>query len=105
MGTCNNGFNTKLVHAGIREDAHGSVVTPIYQTSTFASKNAQQGANRFAGTEDGYIYTHIGNPTTDALEENVAQLENGFGATALAPASWGPSAPSISPYSARATTW
>ena len=36
MDTRNKGFNTKLVHAGIREDAHGSVVTPIYQTSTFA---------------------------------------------------------------------
>lgn len=84
MDTRNKGFNTKLVHAGIKEDAHGSVVTPIYQTSTFAFKNAQQGANRFAGTEDGYIYTRIGNPTTAALEENVAQLENGFGATAMA---------------------
>jgi methionine-gamma-lyase len=84
MDTRNKGFNTKLVHAGIREDAHGSVVTPIYQTSTFAFRNAQQGANRFAGTEDGYIYTRIGNPTTAALEENVAQLENGFGATAMA---------------------
>ncbi|MCE1204583.1 MAG: PLP-dependent aspartate aminotransferase family protein [Holophagaceae bacterium] len=84
MDTRNKGFNTKLVHAGIREDAHGSVVTPIYQTSTFAFRNAQQGANRFAGIEDGYIYTRIGNPTTSALEENVAQLENGFGATAMA---------------------
>jgi len=84
MDTRNKGFNTKLVHAGIREDAHGSVVTPIYQTSTFAFRNAQQGADRFAGKEDGYIYTRIGNPTTAALEENVAQLENGFGATAMA---------------------
>jgi methionine-gamma-lyase len=84
MDTRNKGFNTKLVHAGIREDAYGSVVTPIYQTSTFAFRNAQQGANRFAGTEDGYIYTRIVNPTTAALEENVAQLENGFGATAMA---------------------
>ncbi len=84
MDTRACGFNTKLVHAGIPDDAHGSVVTPIYQTSTFAFRDAQQGANRFAGTEDGYIYTRIGNPTTVALEENVAQLENGFGATAMA---------------------
>ena len=84
MDTRNCGFNTKLVHAGIPDDAHGSVVTPIYQTSTFAFRDAQQGANRFAGTEGGYIYTRIGNPTTVALEENVAQLENGFGATAMA---------------------
>ncbi len=84
MDTRTCGFNTKLVHAGIPKDEHGSVVTPIYQTSTFAFRNAQQGADRFAGVEDGYIYTRIGNPTTSALEENVAQLENGFGATAMA---------------------
>ncbi len=84
MHSAFKGFNTRLVHAGIPEDAHGSVVTPIYQTSTFAFRNAQQGANRFAGTEDGYIYTRIGNPTTAALEANVASLENGFGATAMA---------------------
>jgi methionine-gamma-lyase len=84
MDTRNSGFNTKLVHAGIPKDAYGSVVTPIYQTSTFAFRDAQQGADRFAGREGGYIYTRIGNPTTSALEENLAQLENGFGATAMA---------------------
>jgi methionine-gamma-lyase len=84
MDTRLMGFNTKLVHAGIPEDALGSVTTPIYQTSTFAFRNAKQGAERFAGAADGYIYTRIGNPTTVALEQNVAQLENGFGATATA---------------------
>jgi methionine-gamma-lyase len=84
MDTRLMGFNTKLVHAGIPEDALGSVTTPIYQTSTFAFRNAKQGAERFAGAADGYIYTRIGNPTTMALEQNVAQLENGFGATATA---------------------
>jgi methionine-gamma-lyase len=83
MDTRTKGFNTKLVHAGIEEDAHGSVVTPIYQTSTFAFRDAQQGADRFAGKAGGYIYTRIGNPTTTALEVNVAELENGFGATAM----------------------
>jgi methionine-gamma-lyase len=84
MDTRNMGFNTKLVHAGIPEDALGSVVTPIYQTSTFAFRNAQQGADRFAGRSDGYIYSRMGNPTTAALEQNVAELEGGFGATATA---------------------
>ena len=84
MDTRMMGFNTKLVHAGIAEDPLGSVTTPIYQTSTFAFRNAKQGADRFAGAADGYIYTRIGNPTTVALEQNVAQLENGFGATATA---------------------
>ena len=84
MDTRKLGFNTKLVHAGIPDDPLGSVTTPIYQTSTFAFRNAKQGADRFAGTAEGFIYSRIGNPTTCALEENVAQLENGFGATATA---------------------
>ena len=84
MDTRRMGFNTRLVHAGIPDDPLGSVTTPIYQTSTFAFRNARQGAERFAGTAEGYIYSRIGNPTTAALEQNVAQLENGFGATATA---------------------
>ncbi len=82
MDTRKMGFNTKLVHAGIPEDSMGSVTTPIYQTSTFAFRNAQQGADRFAGKASGFIYSRIGNPTVAALEEAVAQLENGFGCTA-----------------------
>jgi len=84
MDTRKLGFSTKLVHAGIPEDPLGSVTTPIYQTSTFAFRNARQGADRFAGNAEGFIYSRIGNPTTTALEQNVAQLENGFGATATA---------------------
>ena len=84
MDTRRMGFNTRLVHAGIPDDPLGSVTTPIYQTSTFAFRNARQGADRFAGTAEGFIYSRIGNPTTSALEQNLAQLENGFGATATA---------------------
>ena len=42
------GFTSKLVHAGAPRDGYGSVVTPIYQTSTFAFESARQGADRFA---------------------------------------------------------
>jgi methionine-gamma-lyase len=76
------GFFTKLVHAGAPDDAYGSAVAPIYQTSTFAFKNAQEGADRFAGTAEGYIYTRLGNPTVHALETCVAELEEGVGAVA-----------------------
>ena len=79
METRDLGFNTKMVHAGHAHDEHGSAVTPIYQTSTFAFDNAQMGADRFAGRADGFIYTRIGNPTIRALEKNVAELENGVG--------------------------
>jgi len=82
MDTKNKGFNTKLVHAGSYEDAFGSAVTPIYQTSTFSFKSAQQGADCFAGKSDGFIYTRIGNPTIKAFEDAMADLEHGFGGIA-----------------------
>ncbi len=78
------GFGSKLIHAGaIKKDPFKSATVPIYQTSTFAFENADHGAACFAGKSDGYIYTRIGNPTIDALEEQVAELENGYGAVAL----------------------
>ncbi len=84
MNTKNKGFNTKLIHSGDFEDAFGAAVTPIYQTSTFAFKNADHGADLFAGKEKGFIYTRIGNPTIEALEHKLADLENGYGAVAFA---------------------
>ncbi len=82
MDTKHAGINTKLIHAGHRADATGAVNVPIYQTSTFAFRNSAHGAALFAGEEDGYIYTRIGNPTIRALEENVAELEDGCGGIA-----------------------
>ena len=74
---------TAVIHAGQHPDPlHGGVSVPIYQSSTFAFKNAEQGAALFQGKEKGYIYTRIGNPTTKALEECVSILENGWGGLA-----------------------
>jgi len=84
METKNLGFNSKLIHAGDYKDEFGSAVIPIYQTSTFSFKNAQHGADLFAGKEKGYIYTRIGNPTIEVLENKLAELENGFGGIAFA---------------------
>jgi methionine-gamma-lyase len=82
MNTRELGLESKLVHAGIEPDVHGSVVPPIYQTSTFQFENAQNGADRFSKKADGYIYTRIGNPTIAALENCVAELDGGAGAVA-----------------------
>lgn len=82
MDTKKSGFHTKLVHAGFHGDPTGTVNVPIYQTSTFAFKDAAHGASLFAGDQDGFIYTRIGNPTIRALEDNVAELENGYGGIA-----------------------
>ncbi len=78
-----SGFNTKLIHAGEIEDKYGSATVPIYQTSTFSFSSAEEGAKCFSGESDGYIYTRIANPTIDALERQLAILENGFGAIAV----------------------
>jgi methionine-gamma-lyase len=83
MDTKKLGFNSKLIHAGAFDDQFGSATVPIYQTSTFKFKNADHGAACFAGESDGYIYTRINNPTIDALEKLVAELENGYRAIAV----------------------
>jgi methionine-gamma-lyase len=76
---------TTVIHAGLdRAEKHGAVSVPIYQSSTFFFNSAEQGAARFAGTEKGYIYTRLGNPTTAALEEAVCALEGGHGALGTA---------------------
>ena len=69
---------TKSVHAGIEDNEHLAVVPPIYQTSTFKFKDADHGARLFRGEEQGYIYTRLGNPTVEALEGAVADLEQGY---------------------------
>ncbi len=84
MDTRKLGFNSRQIHAGHFPDQYHSVSVPIYQTSTFSFTSADHGAACFAGEDDGYIYTRLGNPTTRALEDAVAQLEGGFGGIATA---------------------
>ncbi len=77
MKKSSQGIHTRLVHDGFHGDPSGAVTVPIYQTSTFAFRNAEHGAALFGGADDGYIYTRLGNPTIRALEECVGGLENG----------------------------
>ncbi len=70
-------FRTLAVHAGVDKDtAYNSVITPIYQTSTFRFEDI--------GKTKGYDYTRTLNPTRKALEENIAALEGGAGAKVVA---------------------
>ncbi|MFH0734698.1 MAG: PLP-dependent aspartate aminotransferase family protein [bacterium] len=71
-------FDTKCVHAGVGEYEFRPVVPPIYQTSTFKFDNADQGAAIFKGEEEGYIYTRMKNPTVEAMENAIADLEDGY---------------------------
>src|ERR1035437_7815373 len=78
MNKINQSFDTKCVHSGIGDNEFGAVVPPIYQTSTFKFDSVQQGAKLFAGEEKGYIYTRMANPTVEALENCIADLEGGY---------------------------
>lgn len=63
-------FGTKAIHAGVKPDsATGAIMTPVYQTSTFVHESP--------GKHKGYEYSRIQNPTREALENNLAALENG----------------------------
>ena len=59
----NCGFATLQIHEKKKKNAAGALCAPIYQTSTFEFDSVEQGGNRFAGKEAGYIYTRIGNPS------------------------------------------
>jgi methionine-gamma-lyase len=77
--------STKAIHAGgLEHSIYGEISVPIFQSSTFVFPSAADGAARFAGEQAGYIYSRLGNPTVNALEDNVAALENGFGGIAAA---------------------
>ena len=80
----NFGFATRQIHAGSIPDSNGALCTPIYQTSTFRFSTVEQGGARFAGQEGGFIYTRLGNPSQQQVEEKVACLENGEAALAAA---------------------
>ncbi len=76
---------TLALHAGWRADpATGAVAVPIYQTTSYQFRDAGHAADLFALKELGNIYTRMGNPTTDVLEQRVAALEGGVAALALA---------------------
>lgn len=75
---------TQVIHGGHEREAFGALVTPLYQSATFVFESAQQGGERFAGNELGYIYTRLGNPTTAELERKMAILEGAEAAAATA---------------------
>jgi len=78
-------IETQAIHSGrINDEQFGSLATPLYQTSTFIFDDAQQGADRFAGESEGFIYTRLGNPTTRQLEMRVAAMEGMEDAAATA---------------------
>ncbi|KZX09934.1 O-acetylhomoserine aminocarboxypropyltransferase/cysteine synthase family protein [Methanobrevibacter oralis] len=78
------GQRTLEVHAGEEEadPVTGARATPIYHTSSYAFKSAEQAKKLYALEEEGHIYTRLSNPTSEVLEKRVAAIENGVGALA-----------------------
>ncbi|MEZ5670113.1 MAG: O-acetylhomoserine aminocarboxypropyltransferase [Alphaproteobacteria bacterium] len=77
------GFNTLAIHAGAAPDpATGARALPIYQTTSYVFDDVDHAASLFNLQTVGFIYSRLTNPTVAALEERVAALENGRGATA-----------------------
>jgi cystathionine gamma-lyase len=75
--TRRHGFATRAIHAGQRPDpSTGAIMTPIYASSTYVQESP--------GRHKGFDYSRTRNPTRDALEACVADLENGFAGFAFA---------------------
>ncbi|MFF2371679.1 O-acetylhomoserine aminocarboxypropyltransferase/cysteine synthase family protein [Agromyces sp. NPDC058110] len=79
------GFATRQVHAGEHDEpAFGARITPIYLSAGFRFDDFAQARDRFAGDDQGYVYTRAGNPTNAALERRLAELERGRDAVVVA---------------------
>jgi O-acetylhomoserine (thiol)-lyase len=75
---------TILVHGGQEPDpATGAIAVPVYRTTAYAFRDTEHAQNLFALKESGNIYSRIMNPTVDAFEKRIAQLEGGTAAVAL----------------------
>ncbi|WP_144765464.1 O-acetylhomoserine aminocarboxypropyltransferase/cysteine synthase family protein [Curtobacterium sp. 9128] len=79
MATDDHGFATEQVHGGFVPDtAHGARVPAVHMSSGFLFDDFDQARDRFAGTDDGYTYTRLGNPTNADVERRIALLERGL---------------------------
>lgn len=78
-------FDTLSLHAGQKPDREtGARATPIYQSTSFVFKDADQASSLFSVGRAGHVYSRISNPTVGVLEERVAALEGGVGAVCTA---------------------
>ena len=77
MGKKNiKGISTITLHTASHENDNFSHTTPIYATSTFTFDTAEEGMERFKGTDKTKLYTRWGNPTFAAAEQTIEALES-----------------------------
>lgn len=78
-------FNTCVLHGGVRRDEkNGATLTPIYQSSAFEHRSAEELEKIFENKAVGFSYTRVGNPTVTAFEERITNLEGGVATIACA---------------------
>ncbi len=77
-------LDTLAVRAGIHRTQEGEHAEPIFATSSYVFANAAEAAARFAGEEDGNVYSRYTNPTVRTFEERLAALEGGEAAVGTA---------------------
>jgi O-acetylhomoserine (thiol)-lyase len=83
--TDDHGFHTNSVHAGQSADSDtGARAPPIHQTTSYVFDDSEDAASQFALEKPGYVYSRLGNPTVETLEDRLAALEGGVGAVATA---------------------
>ena len=73
-------MESKCLYSGYTPENGGPQTLPIYQSTTFKYNSTEQVAKLFDLTENGFFYSRIGNPTVDAVEQKIADLEGGVGA-------------------------
>ncbi len=79
------GFETRMIHAGAQpEPVTGARQTPIYQNTSYVFHDVDHAASLFNLQTFGFIYSRLTNPTVAVLEERLASLEGGRGATCCA---------------------
>jgi O-acetylhomoserine (thiol)-lyase len=79
------GFETRMIHAGAQpEPVTGARQVPIFQNTSYVFHDVDHAASLFNLQAFGFIYSRLTNPTVAALEERIASLEAGRGATCSA---------------------
>lgn len=78
-------FNTRLLHGvSTHDEKTGATSTPIFQSSAFKYDTAEDLEETFKGNKFGFLYSRMNNPTVEAFERKIADLEKGIGAIACA---------------------
>lgn len=79
------GFNTRAIHEGYDpQEALGSLVAPLYLSSTFAFDSAEEAAATFSGERERFVYGRVHNPTQSLLEARLASMEGGEASVVMA---------------------